>query len=71
LQQPTENLTPERRTYTLREAAALLNIPKSTAYDLAARDQFPVAVIRAGRRVYVAKALVDAIAPDPGHGRVA
>ena len=67
-----ETTTPrkiEPRTYTLKEAADILGYPRSTAYDLVRRGEFPVAVIRGARTIRVAKALVDAIAPDTEQGR--
>jgi excisionase family DNA binding protein len=59
--------TIERQTLTLTEAAALLGIARSTAYQLAAEERFPVPVIRLGRRLVVSRvALSRLIDPDSG-----
>ncbi len=50
---------PDRATVTLGEAAALLGIGRSTAYELAQRDALPVPVIRLGRRMVVPRAALD------------
>jgi excisionase family DNA binding protein len=43
----------------LQEVAALLRLPRSTAYDLARRDELPVPVIRAGRTYRVSRAAIE------------
>jgi excisionase family DNA binding protein len=43
----------EIRTITLQDAATQLGIGKTNAYALAQRGEFPVPVIRAGRRYVV------------------
>jgi hypothetical protein len=48
-----------RRTYDADEAFARLGIPRSTGFDLIKRGQFPVPVIRAGRRLYIPKEPLD------------
>jgi excisionase family DNA binding protein len=50
---------PERATVTLTEAAAYLGIARSTAYQLASEDRFPVPIIRLGRRVVVSRAALE------------
>lgn len=47
------------RTVTLPEAARLLGIGKSLAYELVSRDQFPCRVIRAGKRIVVPRRELD------------
>lgn len=37
-------------------ACAALSCPKSTGYDLVNRDEFPVPVVRFGRRILVPRA---------------
>jgi excisionase family DNA binding protein len=49
----------DRQTLTLTEAAAILGIARSTAYQLASEDRLPVPVIRLGRRVVVARAAIE------------
>lgn len=48
--EPTEPLT-----VSLGTAADLLGIGRSTAYDLARRDVFPIPVLKIGRRKVVSK----------------
>lgn len=45
----------ETLTVSLGQAADLLGIGRSTAYDLARRDEFPVPVLKIGRRRVVSK----------------
>ena len=53
-------------TYTLVEAAQLLGIGRSTAYEVAARGDFPVPVIKVGRCKRVSRRLLDElIDPSP------
>ena len=40
-------------TLTVEETARLLGIGRNLAYELAARDELPVPVIRLGRRILV------------------
>lgn len=47
-------------TVTLAEAAVVLGISERTAYRLAAADEFPVPVLKIGRRRMVAKVQLDA-----------
>lgn len=48
---------PERATYTVEQAAALLGISRNHAYELVARGDLPV--IRLGRRLLVPKAALQ------------
>ncbi|MFL5760257.1 MAG: helix-turn-helix transcriptional regulator [Thermomicrobiales bacterium] len=50
-----------RATMTIEEVAAVLGLARSTAYDLAKADRLPVPVIRAGKRIFVSRALVERI----------
>jgi excisionase family DNA binding protein len=52
---------PPPRTMTIPEFAAVVGIPESTAYELAAKDALPVPVLRLGRRVKVSRAAVEAL----------
>ena len=49
----------ERQTYTVEEAAQILGISRSTAYECARTGQLPV--IRFGRRIVVAAAAIRAL----------
>jgi excisionase family DNA binding protein len=49
---PTENAS-DRVTLTIVEAAQRLGISRTLAYELARRDEFPVRVVRLGRRLVV------------------
>ncbi len=56
----------ERPTLSIEEAGRLLGLGRSASYHLAARDAFPVPVIRMGRRVVVATArVVDLLGLSP------
>ena len=48
-----------RATMTIEEVAAVLGLARSTAYDLAKADRLPIPVIRAGKRIFVSRALVE------------
>jgi predicted DNA-binding transcriptional regulator AlpA len=63
---------PEKRTYTVDEAAQALGISRGLAFDLIRQDEFPVPVIRLGttsragttrapRRIVVPRAPLDAL----------
>jgi predicted DNA-binding transcriptional regulator AlpA len=61
-----DNRTPginqgQRGTFTIPELAALLGLSRNAAYQLAARDELPVSVIRAGRRLFVSRASVESL----------
>ena len=67
---PDQQLTDDRLTWTVPEAARLLGISKDCAYDAARRGDLPVRVI--GRRVVVPRTallrlLDEAHAPDQQH----
>ena len=49
--------SPDKRTYTVLEIAALLQIGKSKAYELCNQDLFKI--IRIGRMVRISKASFD------------
>ena len=46
-------------TLSVPEAARLLGIGKSLAYDLARRGEFPVRVLRLGQRMRVSRVELD------------
>lgn len=53
-------------TTTLATTASVLGISRSQAYRLAATDQFPIPLIRAGSRIIVpVAALLRLLRPDP------
>ncbi|MGW3614521.1 helix-turn-helix transcriptional regulator [Micromonospora sp. NPDC005163] len=53
-------------TTTLATTASVLGISRSQAYRLAATDQFPIPLIRAGSRIIVpVAALLHLLQPDP------
>ncbi|WBC04251.1 hypothetical protein [Micromonospora sp. WMMA1976] len=62
-------------TTTLATTASVLGISRSQAYRLAATDQFPIPLIRAGSRIIVpVAALLHLLQPEPngtGDGRLA
>ncbi|MBQ1057681.1 hypothetical protein KBX35_23110 [Micromonospora sp. C32] len=61
-------------TTTLATTASVLGISRSQAYRLAATNQFPIPLIRAGSRIIVpVAALLQLLQPDPngtGGGRL-
>jgi len=69
--QPVDDTCP-RQTVDIERFARLLGINRSTAYDLARRDQLPVPVIRLGRRMVVSRRaldhLLDGHHPSPKDG---
>ena len=50
-----------RATLTIEEVAAVFGLARSTAYDLAKGDRLPIPVIRAGKRIFVSRALVERV----------
>ncbi|MDQ3656391.1 MAG: helix-turn-helix domain-containing protein [Chloroflexota bacterium] len=52
---------PISRTLNIEDAGAMLGISRPTSYKLARTDQFPVPVIRVGRRMVVSREAVDAL----------
>lgn len=51
----------DKRTVTLDEVASALGIGRNTAYVLARRDEFPVPVIRLGRRLVVPREALEEV----------
>ncbi len=51
----------DRLTLNIEDVAKLLGINRSTAYELARRDELPVPVIRLGRRMVVSRHALDAV----------
>ena len=49
------------QTYSVEEAAAHLGIGRTLAYELIRRAEFPIPVIRLGRRIVVPRAALDAL----------
>jgi excisionase family DNA binding protein len=56
---PSSQLPPGQLTFTIDQAAALLGISKSTAYESAHRGELPV--LRFGRRLVVTRAALEAL----------
>jgi excisionase family DNA binding protein len=48
----------ERRTYTVTEAATVLGISRTSAYERVRAGELPA--LRLGRRIVIARAVVDA-----------
>jgi excisionase family DNA binding protein len=46
------------------EAAAMLGIAPRTAYDLIHRDEFPVPVLKVGRRMKVSRTMLERFASE-------
>ena len=57
----------ERQTINIGPCAQLLGINRSTAYDLARRDQLPIPVIRLGRRMVVSRRVLDQLLDGHDH----
>jgi len=60
----------ERRTYTVTEAAAVLGISRTSAYERVRAGELPA--LRLGRRIVITRTVVDAMltgAPALGGGR--
>jgi excisionase family DNA binding protein len=51
----------ERQTLNIEDVAKRLGINRSTAYELARRDQLPVPVIRLGRRMVVSRHALETL----------
>jgi len=49
----------QSRTLNIEDAGAMLGISRPTSYKLARADQFPVPVIRAGRRMMVSRSAIE------------
>ena len=56
-------LMPPRQTYTIAEAASILGISRSSAYECARRGELPV--VRLGRRLIVSAATLRRLLEDP------
>jgi excisionase family DNA binding protein len=54
-----------RATYTIREAADILGISRSTAYESVRTGTFPVPVIRIGRRLVISRAAIELVLGTP------
>ena len=50
-----------RATMIIEEVAAVLGLARSTSYDLAKANRLPIPVIRAGKRIFVSRALVERV----------
>jgi hypothetical protein len=50
-----------RATMTIEEVAAIFGLARSTAYDLAKADRLPIPIIRAVKRIFVSRALVERV----------
>jgi excisionase family DNA binding protein len=57
--EPSRRLPDEQLTFTIDQAAALLGISKSTAYECAHRGELPV--LRFGRRIVVTRTTLIAL----------
>ncbi len=49
----------QSRTLSIEDAGAMLGISRPTSYKLARADQFPVPVIRVGRRMVVSRSAIE------------
>ncbi len=49
----------ERQTLNIEDVARRLGINRTTAYELARRDQLPIPTIRIGRRLVVSRSALD------------
>jgi len=56
----------ERKTYSMDEVAQILGIFRSSAFKAAKEGKLPVVVIKAGRRLLVSKADLDALLDGRG-----
>ena len=54
----------ERRTYTVTEAATVLGISRTSAYERVRTGDLPA--LRLGRRIVIARAVVDAFVSGAG-----
>ena len=55
--------TPARRLYTVTEAALLLGIGRSTAYELVIRNELPVVLI--GTRRMISARVLESLLGEP------
>jgi excisionase family DNA binding protein len=56
---PIESQAHARQTLNIEDVATVLGINRSTAYELARRNELPVPVIRLGRRMVVSRRAVE------------
>jgi len=49
----------QSRTLNIEDAGTMLGISRPTSYKLARADQFPVPVIRVGRRMVVSRSAIE------------
>lgn len=61
LMSDTPHIGVQRDTLNIETVAVRLGINRSTAYELARRDELPVPVIRLGRRMVVSRHALDAL----------
>lgn len=61
------NPTNECQTLNLREAAQVLGISYSAACDLVRKDEFPVPVLKVGRRAKVSRAAMERFLGNQDH----
>ncbi len=59
----------ERKTVTVEEAARVLGIGRTLAYEAVRRGEFPTPVIRVGHRYVIPKAALEAVVAGEGAGR--
>lgn len=57
----TRDVSPDRQTVNLSEVAKVLGISRPVAYALAQRGDFPLPIIRLGRRMVVSKRALNAL----------
>ena len=58
---------PVKRTYTVKEAAVLLRVTTDLIYSLIRRQEFPVPILRLGKRVVINKSALDEMLNTNGH----
>ncbi len=56
-----QEASPDRQTVNLSDVAKVLGISRPVAYALAQRGEFPLPIIRLGRRVVVSKRALNAL----------
>jgi excisionase family DNA binding protein len=54
-----------RLTITISEAAGILGISRSTAYESVRNGTFPVAVIKIGKRLVISRAAIEQVLGTP------
>jgi len=58
----------QRKTVTVEEAARMLGIGRTLAYEAIRRGEFPTAVIRIGNRWVIPRAALEAVLATPVEG---